>query len=256
MKDSTKRPVLVLLAGLVVVVSNLAAMYRAAQNRREASRGIVELTERDLAMVPVFGDSTVMLLQLKWRDQSDERRFRNSPDWFTAARLAELGFDCHVPASDPGARDYYRTMLPMPACVVLDTKGVRTRHEDGRPEKGLVAIDVGRDAGQLEKKYPDFTRYVIARGVVSLMFDDSPDSNDASRRPPQIRGRINQIVPDLISVPPPHNAGLLSLRSRGGSGEGSDNREPRYAVTVSWGTHGEPWVRQVRMLSDAVPFRP
>lgn len=254
MKHGMKRLGLVLAAGLLIVASNLVALYLTGQNRVEASGGVVELTENELELAPVVGDSTVVLLELKWRVPLGDRRFWNSPEWFTVERLAELGFDCHVPATDPGAREFYRAMLPVPACVVLDVKGVPPRDEsNGRSGKGVVAIDVGRDASRLRDKYKDFTRYIIASGVVSLAFDDGPDSDGGSRRPPRIRGRINQVVPELIFVPHSHSAALLSLRSRSDSREDSSNREPRYAVTVSWGTHGEPWVRQVRMLSGAMP---
>jgi hypothetical protein len=252
MKHGATRLGLVLAAGLIVGVSNLGAMYLAGQNRREASRGIIELTERELALAPVIGDSTVMLLELNWRVQSEDRRIRNSPDWFTAARLAELGFDCHVPATDPGARDFYRSMLPVPACVVLELRTVQPLDaSDSRRETALVAIDVGRDARPLCEKYRD-ARFIVAKGIVSLVFDDSPDSEDPPGRPTRIRGRINQIVPNLIFVPHSHCEALQKLRSRSDSGEESPNRKPRYAVTVSWGTHGEPWVRHVRMLSGAM----
>ena len=54
-------------------------------------------------------------------------------------------------------------------------------------------------------------------------------------------------APHQIFVPPPHNKALLSRR-RGDRPQEQEDKEPRYAVAVSWGHDYEPWVRGVRLL--------
>jgi hypothetical protein len=57
------------------------------------------------------------------------------------------------------------------------------------------------------------------------------------------------LLPGQIFVPRPHSRLLRQFQSHDLSGQGEPEREPRFAVTVSWGSNYEPWVAAVRLLA-------
>jgi len=244
---------MVFAAVAVVLASNVWGLHLAKRNRADASGGTVELTERELALAPVIGDSTAMLLELNWRVPSSDRDVGRSPDWLTDAKLTELGFDCHVDLTSPGAREFYSAATTTPVYVVLECED-EARQAAGRdvvPATRLCAIDAGRAASQLRKKYPDRWRYIIAVGVVGLLYEDRNRWEGTPLAQPRLRGRIERILPDRIFVPQPYNKALQALRGRDDRTEKASEMRPRFAATMSWGSRYEPWVQNVRILSAA-----
>ena len=241
---------MVLAAAAVVVASNVWTLNLAKRNRSDATGGTVELTERELALPPMSGDSTAMLLELKWDVHSTAPEDRRSPEWLNAAKLTELGFDCHVPVTRPDARDHYAAMSTALVYVVLEFEDVAGQ-TDGRDQgltTRLFAVDAGRDARRLREKYPNPARYIITQGVVRLSWMDRSIRNGTPLAQPRLRGWIETILPDRVFVPHPYNKALQSLRRRGTRTEPKSQTGPRFAVTVAWGSRYEPWVKGVRML--------
>jgi hypothetical protein len=244
---------LVLAAAVLVLVANAWVVVSAWRNRGDTPGGTVELTERELRLLPVSGDSTAVLLELRWGVASNEPDDDGAPAWLDAAKLQEVGFSCRVPVASSHAADHYNSMPPALLHVVLEFDGESARKTGRNQASRLVVVDVGRDARQLRSKYPDTARHLISRGVVQPFLKKQ---NNHEKRPlpqPRLSARIQRVLPQLIFVPPPHSSVLQGLRRRPGSTQERGDLGPRYAVTVSWGRCYEPWVRSIRLL-PAVPL--
>ena len=244
------RKAMLLAAALVVLTANLAVLVKGLRNRGDAPGGTVELTDRELRLPPMSGDSTAILLSLQWEALSTDPREGRAPEWLDAVKLEELGFDCRAPATNSHAREHYSAMLPLLRYVVLEYKreaDARTAR-DQRPRSNLVAVDAGKDPLRLRQKYADLARYVITRGLVRPRVSDRSPQEAKPPPTPRLRGWIVELVPSTVFVPQPHSRKLQGLRQRGGRTQEDAAAPPRFAVTVSWGTAYEPWVRGVRLL--------
>jgi len=241
-------------AAVLIVAANLGAVLSGWRNRSATPGGTVELTERELTLPTFFEDSTVLLLDLEWAafpsDPPDER----AAGWLTSAKLEELGFDCREPITSPHAPDHYGAMLPRSVYVVLEFEGDAGK-EMGRQRAlrtHLFAVDAGRDPAVLRAKHPQASRHVIARALVRPWVRTLDPISQEPLAVPRLSARIQELQPGLIFVPRPYSTVLEGLRHRPTAGQNGPHTPPRYAVTVSWGAHHEPWVRSVRLLaSDA-----
>jgi hypothetical protein len=238
-----------------VLVSNAWVVVSAKRNQREASGGVLELTERELGLPPMMGDSTAVSLDLGWDTYSSTRDHRGPPDWLTADKLAELGIDCRLPLTSANARHHYSTQAPVPAFLVLEYEGeawkAATNAAALKPDTAsrtrLFVVDAARDPERLRQKYPDRGRWAIARGVVRPFFQDRNLRDGTPLPAPRLGGWI-EVIPGQVFVPHPHSGVLQTLRGRDDQAERATDAEPRFAVTVAWGARAEPWVRAVRLL--------
>jgi hypothetical protein len=242
---------LVLAAAAVVLVANAWVIVSAWRNRGETPGGTVELTERELRLQPVSQDSTAVLLELRWKVSSNEPDDDGAPAWLNAAKLQELGFNCSLPVESPHAADHYNTMSPALLYVVLEFDDEAERKAGRSQTSRLWVVDVGRDARQLRSKYPDPARHLIGRGVVQPFLKNRSGRENRLLPQPRLSARVHSVLPQFIFLPAPQSGVLQGLRRRPGSPREQDDREPRYAVTVSWGTRYEPWVRSIRLLPAA-----
>lgn len=244
--------ILVLAAAALVLASNAWILVTTAHNRSEATGGTVELTEREIGLPPMWGDSTAIFLELKWDVMSEDRGHRRSPDWLTVAKLGELGFDCRMSVTDPDARGHYAMMPPAPVYLVLEYEGEAWKTAPRGPERRtrLFAVDAGLDAPRLRQKYPDSSRHIVARAVVGLTLEDRNFRDGAPLSEPRLRGWIQTLFPSRIFLPPPYSKVLQVLRRRGEDSEEGPGSEPRFAVKVSWGRDHEPWVEGLRLLTS------
>lgn len=247
--------VLILTASAIILISNIGVMISARSNRSDAPGGTIELTERELGLPPLVGDSTAILLHLRWRVPSSPPHNTRSPDWLNVAKLTELGFDCSIAATQPNARDHYEAVLPVLAFLVLEYEGQAWKSAPADPhfKTRLFAVDAGRDPRQLRMKYPDSACYLITRGVIGIQFQDRHVEDRSLLPEPRLRGWIGTILPGQIFVPPPYSKSLQALRRRDGKNDQETGGEPRFAVTVSWGADYEPWIKAVRLLKKGDP---
>lgn len=242
-----------LLSAAALVLLTDAFVLIGVSRNRSATTEEIELTERELPLQAPGEDNTGVSLRLThigaiglgWQPSAEKA------GWFDQAKLAEIGFDVRVPLTDPAAEIRYRDVLPRDAFVVLEYGGpaweewVQQQAEvptwNPRNQTHLIAIDAGRDPIALRRKYPDPAKYLVVRTVVSLVYQTTWDANKHQRIPPKfLHGEIQTIAPNEIHVPLPE-AGALS-------GLPVDRRTPRYAVTLRYGTHYEPWVVKIRRL--------
>jgi hypothetical protein len=242
------KQILLLSAACLAVFVNAWMFVLVERNRSAATGGTAELTERELRLPGRMGDSTALFLDLVWDVPSSETESRRSPDWLTPAKLAELGFDCSVPATAPEAREHYAGMLSAAAYLVLEYGADAPEDANRRPNATrLFAVDAGLDAARLRERFPDPARHIILRAVVHpILREWGP--RGARLPEPLLRGRIQAVIPDSIFVPRPFCSTLQDLRGREGD-EG--DREPRFAARISWGANHEPWVEDVRLLLPA-----
>jgi hypothetical protein len=250
------RRTLILATVGVVLVANAWVLIAARQNRREPRGGTVELTERELRLAPMLGESTVTLLNLAWDVLSEKPRDQGPPAWLDGKKLAELGFDCAIPVTSPTARRHYGSMSARPVFLVLEYEGDawQQAHAQRKTTTRLFIVDAGRDARNLRQRYPDTARHILARGVVRPFLQDREGPADTLLAVPRLRGWV-QVLPGQIFVPRPHSRLLEKFQSHDLSGREEAEREPRFAVTVSWGANHEPWVTAVRQLALETPAK-
>ncbi len=247
------KSVWLLAAAVVVVVANVWVVFTARSNRADASGGTVELTERELGLPVLMGDSTAMLLELKWDAVSRGRHEQRAPEWLGAAKLSELGFDCHVPATSPDARSHYSSLPSRLVYLVLEYDGEAAKKASAvnSTRTRLYVVDAGEEARLLRKRYPDNQRFVITRGVVRVRLEER-DLQDGTPLPePRVGGWIGSVVPDQVFVPQPFSQLLQPLRTHDVEPKEKPASEPRFTALVRWGKRYEPWVQSVRLLPEA-----
>ena len=221
-----------------------------AQPQR-SSGGTLELTERELPLVQVPWESTATLLELRWDVMSDTPDDRGPPAWLDATKLAELGYDCTVPMNSPNAKEHYTSLPPALVFLVLEYEGEAWRQacRDRKPKTRLFVVDAGRDADRLRDRYPDTTTHVLTRGVVRPFYQEHSLPGGTLLATPRLRGWVVNALPNHVFAPQPHGRVLEDFRDRDPSAAESSEREPRFMVTVSWGSNYEPWVQGVRRLT-------
>lgn len=249
-----RRP-LILLAALLVVFTNLAALGLAALNRHIAESDIV-LTEREL---PFVDDGSVTSLQINW--------MQPAPDALTGDMVSRAGFRTDRRPSDPGADEYYSRQLQRDVFVALEYDGPAwSRYREllqrqspaggsATPQPGpdasqlqeiidghtrLFVVDVDMDAHRLRSRHPDRRRYVISTARVNVMLWGT-----GNNRVPALS--VRQLEPSSINVPRPFSTMLRAIAgpSRSPHGSGPDAR-PRYEVHLHYGRFHEPWMSDVR----------
>jgi hypothetical protein len=243
-----RRPLL-LAAALVVLIANGWAVLQAWRNRAEPRGGRLELTERELRLEPAALESTAMLLDLRWQVPKGTTDRDAPPDWLDAAKLSDLGFDCRLGLETPSAPRHYHSMPPRPAYLVLEYRaqeppGPTTERNTA---SRLFVIDAAPQPAALRARYSDPARHVISQGLVGLVYRDR--DREGTRLPnPKLEGRVLSVVPGQIFVPLPFDRVLREFQRTDFTPEGSEPKEPRYAVTVCWGANYEPWITSVRPL--------
>ena len=234
---------LVLLAVGVMVLAHLAAWLAYVRNGRQVTGGPLTLTGRELRLPPALGDSTSLLLGLRWENDGVQAERYGGVRWLTVAKLEELGFDCRVSPAEAHARVHYRAAGLRPAFVVLefrDEPGAATP-PGGERRSRLRAVDVGSDPVRLREAHVGAGRFVIVRGLVRAFVEtEDPVTREAFPQP-RLLGRVVELQPGALSVPRPYAAQLQPLR-----------REPagvsaRFTATVSWGADYLPRLEAVQV---------
>lgn len=249
------------MAGLIVVAANGWALLGSWQNRRSTSGGRLELPEGEVTMAWLPGESTVTLLRIRWDTRTRDRENGRQPAWLDAAKLAELGFDCSIPLSDPRARAHYQALPPREVVVALEFAGDAWRDAptDRRQRTRLFAIDAARDPRILQERYGTRTNCLLVRGIVRIYLNRGRDGEGPDDpRARYLGGWIEAPLPELVYVPAPHAMILERFRPRADPREDEETsrRAPRFAVTLSSGRHFQPWVTAVRDLGEVRPATP
>lgn len=266
----------------VIVIANAFALGGAAWNRSGQPESQLAVSERELRVLSAYpprtensgvtlrlqwcvGDSTSMAAGMGEGMASEGNCYNRSPDWLTANRLRELGFDLSVPPSDPRAQRYYSHQLARPALFVFELGGnwqdraleanraalaareavlaltpdsallqreVRSmRRRVDWIENGmtrLYLIDAGSSLESLRARYPDRSRYAILSGTVK------PALRRWSVVPKDslwIGGEIGRISGENMNVKAAYQDRL---------------DEKTFALTLGIGKRLEPWIITVK----------
>jgi hypothetical protein len=207
-----------LLPVAAVLAANLFVLGGVAMNRAGQPEARVELTERELHLVPLGDENTGLAMRLIVTRPG----FPHKQGWLNRAKLAELGLD----PPDPSAQAHHPGVLSKEAFVAIDCQA-------NQPQSRLVAVDVARDADVLRQRYPDRQRFIVTRGWLGPRWRD---------------GRRTGVVLDLlvsdIHVPLPYSRILSGLAMTPNQGD----FEPRYKVALCYGKNYQPWICDCRLV--------
>ena len=256
-------PLLALAAG-AAVVAPLLVVLASASNRAGEPESEVELTERELRLVPLGEGRRWAVLRLDWN--RDLQWNRKEAGWLDGAKLAALGFDTRLPADDPKASGFYAWQPAREVFLALEYDGPAAAAADAAFPEGwesrsrLHPVDADLDAGALRARRPDRRRVLVLRAVVAAECRGHWDEKTRTLSAPFLRGTIRRLLVEDVQVPRGKRALLDALASgearptgagaTAAAAAGNDGKAravaPRYGVVLLTGRRLEPWVLEVR----------
>lgn len=247
------RSLCLIVAALVVLVTNGLGIWQSSRNRAEALGGTLELTEHEVPLMPADLESSVTILRLKWKTERKEDDRWGPAVWLTSEKLAELGFDCSVAIDSPRAVRHYESTPARRVFLALEYQPPHADTPDSTANRhsGLMVVDAAADPETLRRRHPDPKRLAISRGAVRIGLRRH-DSQGGPLDRPELVGWVEGLVPSQVFVPRPANQLLTTLRGAptAPEPENAPTRAPRYSARVHWGLNYEPWVEEVIPLSS------
>jgi hypothetical protein len=246
-----------LFLGLVVILaSNAVLLIRVARNRSGGPIQTIELTERELPLMPRGEEDSSVSLRVAWRPYffrwpDNNRIDENMEGKFDNEKLQTLGFDCGTADEKSPyfrvplrrllyvALEYRENLPEEPAGQASPTQpGARQRSaaEMNPAQSRLIVVDAGRSFEQLRLKYPDPRTHLIVRGLI--MASTVHDPRSASD--PYWLGRVTAVLPPEIHVPLPYSTEFNRMAAE-------DRRLSRYSVTLHYGRNMEPWIGSITL---------
>ncbi|MEJ2345591.1 MAG: DUF4824 family protein [Gammaproteobacteria bacterium] len=266
-----------LLGIALVLATNLVVLGGVAYNRSGSPHARLTLTARELPIAWHHGfgsENTGLSLRIRWSQRADGARAI-----LDRTKLESVGFDISraLQDTDPAHR---KTLLPRQAYAVLEYDGgawkrlLRARQEKlatelakagsdtqrkrlnrsfARFEKTasrLVLVDVGPDQAVLRTRYPDGSRYIIAKARVSAYVYGAGTGGGPGYR---IFGVVSELLPGAVYVPRQFHGVLRKsdpelFRLRWAYRPGRI-KLPAYQVTVAYGRSDEPWIESVAAIA-------
>lgn len=258
-----RRAPLLSIAALVAVAAPLLVVLASVRNRVAEPEAEVVLTSRELRLVPLGEGRRWAVLRLDWN--RDLQWSRKEPGWFDVARLAALGFDTRLPASDARASGFYGWQPAREVFLALEYDGRAAAETDLEFPDGVSSrsrlhpIDAALQERALRARHPDRHRVLVVRAVVSAEVYGHWDPSTRTASPPFLRGRIQRLLVEEIQLPHEKRALLDALASGearpAGAGATSPaaaadrkpSRDvPAYRVVLRTGRRLEPWVVEVK----------
>jgi hypothetical protein len=240
----------------LVLAVDLYVLAGVARNRSGEPEAVVELTERELALPwwsfgPRREENSGLELELRYQSIPWSAQ---EPSWFDAGVLGQLGFDVSYPVDGPDAETHYRRVPPRRAFVVLEMDGPAWQELHARPDhpevhlnsSRLVLVGSGLDPVELRSRFPDRSRDLIFGAEVR------PVRLISTGKTTVLRGTVSALLVRSLNVPRPQRILLEELlaaaHAKTGAEGPTEERAPRYAVTVKVGRRLEPWIDSVRPL--------
>ncbi len=240
----------------ILAISNAVLLMRVEANRTGGPVQTIELTERELPMMPRGPEDSSVGLRVAWRG------FLNRPgaaypqgdsgNTFDSEKLRSLGF--HLVTADDKAPEHrwpQRRLLYValeyaadsseePAAGSAPDKGearpLSVAASEGRRSR-LKVVDAAGGFDQLRTRYPDPRRHLIVLGVVGVSITDAGQASG-----PRWVGRVEQILPSEIQVPLPYSREISPE-------PGETGKIRHYTVTVHYGRSLEPWVGSAKITA-------
>jgi hypothetical protein len=250
-------------AAAVAIGAPLFLAVSSARNRSGEPEAEVVLTGRELRLVPVGEGRRWAVLRLDWNQ--DLQWTQQEPGWFDGEKLATLGFDTRLPASDSRASGFYAWQPAREVFLALELDGEAARAADRANPEGVASrsrlhpVDAALDARALRARHPDRHRVLVVRAVVAAECFARWDRETRKASPPFLRGRIQRLLVEEIQVPKEKRALLDAIASgealptgagatipEAAAGTRASAEAPRYGVVLRTGPRLEPWVVEVR----------
>ncbi|HEU5182543.1 MAG TPA: DUF4824 family protein, partial [Candidatus Polarisedimenticolia bacterium] len=274
----------------LLVLTNAVVLVGVARNRRGAPEARVTLTERELRIGADWEkENTGLWLALETGGAGWQA---DGPGWFDRRKLQEIGFDCGIDPSDQKAELFYAKALPKRRIAVLEYDGdawkkwIAGREEEllhPKPDVPVTAetmeerrkeleservghsrlfvIDVGNDASELRRRYPDRAHHILADALVRLNLQRSWDEQTKSLTEAHLEGYVSEILVSSIHVPLAKRPVLDAIRREQEKQAeaklwasygmyGVLKAPPRYEVTLAYGRRLEPWIEEIRKIGD------
>lgn len=111
-------------------------------------------------------------------------------------------------------------------------------------ETRLFVVDAGLNAQTLRTRYPDIAKYAIVHGEVKPGYFVCGEKNNVT----VIRGSVQELSITEINVPFRYRHQFEPLRRMFASGSLDEEKKGRahpYEVTLVYGQHLEPWIKEV-----------
>ncbi len=279
---------LFLLGLLLLGLTNAAVLAGVAVNRSGTPEALVVLTEREV-QIPYrsYKENSGLALHLNWRiagvgDDAEYSSRWNSPAWFDADKLQELGF--HLPDDDRYDDSFKQRKQPVTKEVFLvlekesplfqkvinglektlekekklalagrDNQELASRVKDADERlkreriagSRLFVVNAGLKAKQLREQYPDRARFIISRGKVNYRYNYR---KDAEKKKPEISGYIADLSPANIHVPLKYRQKIEEIQELDKSSD--KNNRVHYQVELAYGHRFEPWLVSIQKLSE------
>jgi len=267
--------------GLVLAV-NAAAMVGVLVNRSGTPEALLELDERELQLAAADQENSGRELVWILGDRRGRGLVQAEP-WLDTERLAALGFDTSVEPAASGAERHYDRQSARAVFVALELEGPAFERALAQRverleaelaelrEKGeaateielverlirvaptqasrLFLVDADRDASALRARHPDRDRVAILRGLVGVRAIAS------GVEPARLEGRVLEIFPSALSVPPRWLPAIRDLSATPLAGRGAADgltifdAPPRYRVRVAFGRSCEPWIESIEPIT-------
>jgi len=242
---------------VVVILANLAMLVGVWANRRQPPHAEIVLTERELRLgQPSERDSSQHLaLQTatNWWFQRD--RSGDLLPWLTPDRLEALGFDCRRPAVESWRscglprRVFAAWELDGPAWQrVVSTMRAEAQTTSPAADKAnsyvereiasgsrLVLVGVSEDVDALRREFPDRSRHLILRAVLSVSAGDKGEIVQKNIAPVTTRFMVPMELRGAVAHLPPEPGRDVSW-------------SPRYRVRLTIGRRYEPWITAIEPI--------
>jgi hypothetical protein len=236
------------IAAAVVLLANTGALLRVAANRRGEPTNIIELTNRELPVRFSDTESRTIVVGVEFN--------RAHVDWLDVPKLASLGFDMSVPASDRAAARHYRRQRSRRAYVAFEYAGESWRRWEAEHESKLSGMTAGAERTMLEKqlhshsrlfpvdaspefdslrsRYRDLRRFLIVPGMVAVSFWQE---KTGEKNIHVIRGSVSRLLIDRIHLPR-----LFANRVMGEGRPEASWTAPSFEAKLQYGRLFEPQI--------------
>lgn len=261
---------LIVIAFSLLAITNIIVLLGVNTNRSGELTSKVILTERELRLPYSYNrENSGAALSVVYRvlnsDENNTYSYYNNPVWLNSDKLRGLGFDVdkYIDVKYP------KPAIPKEVLLVLENDGVayqsslkavkekfakekalfdenptdarlkssyemreKELERESRFASRLFVVDAGSEYARLREQYSDRSRYLIVKGVVQLVY------NEHKKR---VYGYVQELSIRTIHVPLEHKSIFHKL-------EYNYEVEPRYSVTLHYGSRYEPWIASVASL--------
>lgn len=282
----SRRSLLLIAGGLLIVGVNCIVLLGVWWNRNGEPESQLLLTERELKL-PYGGgfhkEDSGLRLRLLWRvpvhggGSFQAGAGSGAPDWLDAAKLAELGFDAALGDGSPDKLRRLAGQQPREMLVVLEMAGSAwqralenarqnlahaeaARAQNGETKELVFRLEQARKALERENNSNSRLFAVDAGRDLAALRAKYPDRSrylivTGIVRPMaanhRLAGHLDKVLTDSINVPFELRTAIGPARLRSQGPGSTDEGAPGYTVRLAVGQRLVPWI--VALSSPRAP---